>query len=66
MSISSQDVLHALEAVKLTDGRSLPESGRLTQISADDGKVIFSIQIDPSEVNSMEPVRAQAESIVKA
>ncbi len=66
MSISSQDVLRALAAVKLTDGRSLPESGRLTQISVDDGRVIFSIQIDPSEVNVMEPVRAQAENVVKA
>jgi ATP-binding protein involved in chromosome partitioning len=66
MSISSEEILRALASVKLADGRSLPESGRLTQISAEDGKVIFSIQIDPSEVNIMESVRAQAENIVKA
>ena len=66
MSISSEDVLRALASVKLADGRSLPESGRLTQISVEDGKVIFSIQIDPAEVNIMESVRAQAENIVKA
>jgi len=66
MSISSEDVLRALASIKLADARSLPESGRLTQISAEDGKVIFSIQIDPAEVNTMESVRAQAENIVKA
>ncbi len=65
MSVTRDDILRALEAVKLADGKSLPASGRLTDIVAKDGKVIFSITVDPSEVNALEGVRANAEQIVK-
>ncbi|MDB5571168.1 MAG: sodium:proton antiporter [Hyphomicrobiales bacterium] len=65
VSVSRDDVLRALEAVKLPDGGSLPASGRLTEIVADGGKVIFAISIDPSEVNALESVRAAAEAAVK-
>ena len=65
MSVTRDDILRALEAVKLPDGRSLPASGRLTDVVAKDGKVIFSIMVDPSEVNTLEAVRAGAEQIVK-
>ena len=65
MSVTRDDILRALEAVKLPDGKSLPASGRLTDVVAKDGKVIFSIMVDPSEVNTLEAVRAGAEQIVK-
>jgi ATP-binding protein involved in chromosome partitioning len=65
VSVTRDDILRALEAVKLADGKSLPASGRLTDIVAKDGKVIFSITVDPSEVNALEGVRANAEQIVK-
>ncbi len=65
MSVTRDDILRALEAVKLADGKSLPASGRLTDIVAKDGKVIFSITVDPSEVNALEGARANAEQIVK-
>ncbi len=65
MSVTRDDILRALEAVKLADGKSLPASGRLTDIVAKDGKVIFSITVDPSEVNALEAARANAEQIVK-
>jgi ATP-binding protein involved in chromosome partitioning len=66
VSVTRDDILRALEAVRLPDGKSLPASGRLTDIVAKDGKVIFSITVDPGEVNTLEPVRASAERIVKA
>jgi ATP-binding protein involved in chromosome partitioning len=66
MSITPQDVLRALDAVKLPDGAPLGQSGRVGEIALKDGKAIFAIQIDPSEVNALESVRAQAESVVRA
>jgi ATP-binding protein involved in chromosome partitioning len=63
--VNRDDILRALEAVKLPDGKSLPASGRLTDIVAKDGKVIFSITVDPSEVNTLEGVRSSAEQIVR-
>ena len=65
MSVNRDDILRALEAVKLPDGKSLPASGRLTDVVAKDGKVIFSITVDPSEVNALEAVRAGAEQVVR-
>ena len=65
MTVTRDDILRALEAVKLPDGKSLPSSGRLTEIVANNGKVIFSIMVDPSEVNTLEAARASAEQIVK-
>jgi ATP-binding protein involved in chromosome partitioning len=66
MSISAEDVLRALDAVTLPDGKPLGASGRIGDIAIKDGKVIFAIQIDPAEVNALEGARAQAEGIVKA
>ncbi|MFN3890434.1 MAG: P-loop NTPase [Beijerinckiaceae bacterium] len=65
MPVTRDDILRALEAVKTPDGKSLPASGRLTDIVANDGKVIFAITVEPSEVNTLESVRASAEQIVK-
>ncbi|MDP2358801.1 MAG: Mrp/NBP35 family ATP-binding protein [Beijerinckiaceae bacterium] len=65
MPLNRDDILRALETVKLPDGKSLPASGRLTDVVINDGKVIFAITIDPSEVNTLEGVRSSAEQIVK-
>jgi ATP-binding protein involved in chromosome partitioning len=66
MSIGSEDVLRALDAVTLPDGKPLGASGRVGDIAVKDGKVIFAIQIDPAEVNALEGARAEAERVVKA
>ena len=64
---SQTEVLRALELVGLPEGgRSLSASGRLTGIVLDGGKIMFSIGIDPSEVQSFEPVRLAAQSAVEA
>lgn len=66
MALQEKDILTALESVKLPDGKSLSQSGRLTGIVINDGKVICAIAIDASEAASMEPVRAAAESKIRA
>jgi ATP-binding protein involved in chromosome partitioning len=65
MTISPSDVLRALELVKMPSGQALGTSGRVSGIVADGGKVMFAIDIDPTEAAAMEPVRQQAESAVK-
>jgi ATP-binding protein involved in chromosome partitioning len=66
VSVTQQQVLQALSTVVLpASGASLPASGRLTDIVADGGRVMFAILIDPTEAQAMEPVRAAAEAAVK-
>lgn len=65
MALSQNDILRALELVKLpASGQSLAASGRIGDILIDGGKVIFAIGIDATEANAMEPVRKAAESAV--
>lgn len=65
MALSQNDILRALELVKLpASGQSLAASGRVGDILIDGGKVIFAIGIDATEAGAMEPVRKAAESAV--
>lgn len=65
MALSQNDILRALELVKLpASGQSLAASGRIGDILIDGGKVIFAIGIDATEASAMEPVRKAAESAV--
>jgi ATP-binding protein involved in chromosome partitioning len=66
MSVSKDQVLQALSSVSLpASGTPLPQSGRLTDIVIEGGRVVFAILIDPTEAKAMEPVRAAAEAAVK-
>jgi len=60
------DVLAALAAVKTPDGTTLPQSGKLSEVVANDGKVFFSITVDAAVVPQWEPVRKAAEAAVRA
>ncbi|WP_332682441.1 Mrp/NBP35 family ATP-binding protein, partial [Bosea sp. (in: a-proteobacteria)] len=65
MALSRNDILRALELVKLpASGQSLAASGRIGDILIEDGKIIFAIGIDATEAGAMEPVRKAAESAV--
>ncbi|RYE82167.1 MAG: iron-sulfur cluster carrier protein ApbC, partial [Hyphomicrobiales bacterium] len=65
MALSQNDILRALELVKLpASGQSLAASGRIGDILIDGGKVIFAIGIDATEASAMEPIRKAAESAV--
>jgi ATP-binding protein involved in chromosome partitioning len=63
---TQSEIQRALELVKLPNGISLSQSGRLTPIAVSDGKVMFSISIAPSEAQAFEIIRIQAEGAVKA
>jgi len=66
LSAHKTAILEALDAIAMPGGGTLASSGRLTEIVAERGKVIFAIAVEPSEVNAMEPVRAAAEAAVRA
>ncbi len=65
MSLQEADILKALDAVKLPDGKPLGSSGRMTSVVINDGKIICAISIDAQEAGAMEPVRAAAEAAIR-
>ncbi|SFG96603.1 Mrp/NBP35 family ATP-binding protein [Methylobacterium gossipiicola] len=68
MAITRDDVLKTLSTVTVdAGGTTLPASGRLSQVVVDpNGRVMFSILIDPSEAERFEPIRRQAEGAILA
>ena len=66
MSVTETQVLDALAKVKSPRGVALTHAGALSAISANDGKVFFSINVDASEARAWEGTRAEAEAAVRA
>jgi ATP-binding protein involved in chromosome partitioning len=66
LSVTQQQVLEALSKVRSPRGTALTEAGVLSAITAGDGKVFFSINVDAHEARAWEDVRAQAEAAVRA
>jgi ATP-binding protein involved in chromosome partitioning len=66
MAPLKDDVVAALGKISGPDGVPLPESGKLSEIVAADGKVFFSISVDAGAVQQWESVRARAEAAVRA
>ena len=66
MSVTQQQVLDALARVMSPRGIALPHADVLSAITASDGKVFFSINVDAAEARAWENVRAQAEAAVRA
>jgi ATP-binding protein involved in chromosome partitioning len=66
VSVTEQQVLNALAKVKSPRGVALTNAGALSAISASDGKVFFSINVDASEARAWEGTRAEAEAAVRA
>jgi len=66
LSVTQQQVLDALAKVASPRGVALTDANVLSAISANDGKVFFSINVDAAEARAWESVRAQAESAVRA
>src|SRR3954454_966244 len=64
--VAKQDVLAALAQVKSPNGLSLSETGKLSDVVVNDGKVFFSITVDAAVVPQWEPVRKAAEAAVRA
>ncbi|WP_315720761.1 MULTISPECIES: Mrp/NBP35 family ATP-binding protein [unclassified Bradyrhizobium] len=66
MSVTQQQVIEALKQVRSPRGVALPEAGVLSPITANDGKVFFSINVEASEARAWEDTRAKAEAAVRA
>jgi ATP-binding protein involved in chromosome partitioning len=65
LSVTQQQVLEVLKQVKSPRGVALPDANVLSAISAGDGKVFFSINVDAAEARAWETTRAQAEAAVR-
>jgi ATP-binding protein involved in chromosome partitioning len=66
VGVTQQQVQDALAKVATPRGVGLTNAGVLSPISAGDGKVFFSINVEASEARAWESVRAAAESAVRA
>lgn len=66
MPVTKDDVLAALGTIAAPDGTPLPQTGTLSDIVANDGKVFFSITVDAAVVQGWESIRKRAEEAVKA
>ncbi|QPF89269.1 Mrp/NBP35 family ATP-binding protein [Bradyrhizobium commune] len=66
MSVTQQQVLDSLARIKSPRGVALTNANVLSAISASDGKVFFSINVDAAEARAWESIRAEAEAAVRA
>lgn len=66
MAVDKDQVLAALRAVASPRGVALIDAKVLSEITASDGKVFFSINVDANEARAWEDVRARAEAAVRA
>ncbi len=66
MAVDKDQVLAALRAVASPRGVSLVDAKVLSEITASDGKVFFSINVDANEARAWEEVRVRAETAVRA
>lgn len=65
MSVTQQQVLDSLARIKSPRGVALINANVLSAISASDGKVFFSINVDAAEARAWESIRAEAEAAVR-
>lgn len=65
MSVTQQQVLDSLAKIKSPRGVVLTNANVLSAISASDGKVFFSINVDAAEARAWESIRAEAEAAVR-
>jgi ATP-binding protein involved in chromosome partitioning len=66
LSVTQQQVLDSLAKIKSPRGVALTNANVLSPISASDGKVFFSVNVDAAEARAWESVRAEAEAAVRA
>ncbi len=66
MSVTKQQVLDALAKIPTPRGVPLHVAKVLSDITANDGKVFFSINVDAAEARVWEEVRTKAEEAVRA
>ena len=64
-TVTEQQVVEALSEIKVPDtGKSVLELGLIQGLQVKEGHVGFSLEVDPSQGEAMEPVRKSCEDIV--
>jgi ATP-binding protein involved in chromosome partitioning len=66
LSVTQQQVLERLAKVATPRGVVLTNANVLSDITVNDGKVFFSINVDAAEARAWEGIRAEAETAVRA
>jgi ATP-binding protein involved in chromosome partitioning len=66
VSVTQQQVIDVLAKVATPRGVALTNAGVLSAITASDGKVFFSINVEATEARAWESVRTAAEAAVRA
>ena len=66
MAATKDEIVEALAKIPAPDGQPLPQTGTLSEIVANEGKVFFSLTVDAAAVRDWEPVRKRAEDAVRA
>jgi ATP-binding protein involved in chromosome partitioning len=66
LSVTRQQILDVLSKVRSPRGTALTEASVLSEVTVNDGKVFFSINVDAHEARAWEDVRAQTEAAVRA
>jgi ATP-binding protein involved in chromosome partitioning len=66
VGVTKEQILQALAAVTSPRNVPLVDAGVLSDVVVNDGKVMLSINVDAAEVREWEPVRAQADTAVRA
>src|SRR4051794_108475 len=66
LSVTRSQVLERLSKVASPHGVALTDANVLSDITVNDGKVFFSINVDTAEARAWESVRAEAETAVRA
>ena len=66
MSVTQSQVLERLSKVASPRGVALTNANVLSDITVNDGKVFFSINVDAAEARAWESIRAEAEAAVRA
>jgi ATP-binding protein involved in chromosome partitioning len=66
LSVTQQQVLERLAKVMSPRGVALTNANVLSDITVNDGKVFFSINVDAAEARAWESVRTEAEAAVRA
>jgi ATP-binding protein involved in chromosome partitioning len=66
VTVTKEQIIDALGRIDTPDGKPLPQTGALSDIVVNDGKVFFSLTVDAAAASAWEPVRKAAETAVKA
>lgn len=65
-TVSQEQILKALATIKAPDGKDIVSLGLVSEIVINKSKVYFALNVPPAAAKTFEPVRKQAEDMVRA